>query len=189
VSTLVEEAQDLARSRLADVLPRRWRHVQKVAGKAKTLGVALSLNRDDARTLVAAAWLHDIGYSPSLVETGLHPLDGARWLRAKGLDERVTALVAHHSCAYLEADERGLAKELTAEFSREDSVVADALWYADMTTGPDGQDFEVSVRLGEIRARYGPGDVVTRFIIRAEPEIVAAVRRTQERLKGAAQPM
>ena len=28
-----------------------------------------------------AAWLHDVGYAPSLVETGLHALDGARFLR------------------------------------------------------------------------------------------------------------
>jgi DNA-binding Xre family transcriptional regulator len=29
----------------------------------------------------AAAWLHDIGYAPDLIVTGLHALDGARYLR------------------------------------------------------------------------------------------------------------
>ncbi|HEX3192303.1 MAG TPA: hypothetical protein VHS30_21235 [Streptosporangiaceae bacterium] len=29
----------------------------------------------------AAAWLRDIGYTPGLAVTGLHALDGARYLR------------------------------------------------------------------------------------------------------------
>jgi hypothetical protein len=185
VNLLVSRAKEIAWRHLAETLPRRWSHVEAVGDKAHRVGSVL-LGDHEASVLVAAAWLHDIGYAPDLVETGLHPLDGARWLRSIGFDQRVTALVAHHSCAHLEAAERGLAQELSAEFLREEGDVPDALWYCDMTTGPDGQDFEVTVRLGEIRARYGPGDVVTRFIVRAEPEIVAAVQRTEERLKAAA---
>jgi len=188
VKSLVDQAREIAGVHLAVALPRRWNHVQAVGRKAESLGPVL-LAGGDGQVLVAAAWLHDIGYAPDLAETGFHSLDGARWLRKAGFDERVTALVAHHSCAHLEADERGLADELAREFVLEESVIADALWYADMTTGPDGQDFDVTVRLGEIRARYGPEDVVTRFIIRAEPSIVAAVRRTEERLNAAVQPM
>ena len=180
---LVRQARTLAESVMAHALPRRWVHVQEVARKGDLLGRRL-LDSGDARVLTAAAWLHDIGYAPDLDATSLHSLDGARWLRALTFDARVVALVAHHSCAHIEAEERGLANELIAEFPREEGPVADALWYADMTTGPDGQEFDVNVRLGEIQARYGPGDVVTRFIIRAEPEIVAAVRRTEERLKA-----
>jgi len=91
----------------------------------------------------------------------------------------------------LEAEERGLDNALSEEFERERSPVADALCYADMTTGPDGQGFEVLDRLAEIRSRYGPGHIVTRFISRAEPEIVAAVRRTERRLTAGpiVQPM
>lgn len=32
-----------------------------------------------------------------------------------------------------------------------------------MTTGPDGQNLSVEDRLAEIRQRYGPDDLVTRF--------------------------
>src|SRR6266540_3850423 len=42
----------------------------------------------------AAAYLHDLGYAPALVQTGPHPLDGARHLRALGL-ERLAGLVAY----------------------------------------------------------------------------------------------
>ena len=86
--------------------------------------------------LVAAAWLHDIGYAPELVETGFHPLDGARYLRRVGVDEQVVSLVAYHSCAQIEADVRGLGAELASEFSPADPLLTDALLYCDMTTGP-----------------------------------------------------
>jgi HD superfamily phosphodiesterase len=66
--------------------------------------------------LVAAAWLHDIGYSPELVETGLHALDGARYLCRAGIEGQIVSLVAYHSCAEIEADVRGLGDALSAEF-------------------------------------------------------------------------
>ncbi|MFC6022660.1 HD domain-containing protein [Plantactinospora solaniradicis] len=185
----VDAARALAQQQLEVVLPRRWRHVQAVAAKAEQAAGAVSpLDRE---LLVAAAWLHDVGYSPELVDTGFHSLDGARWLRRQDVDERLSALVAHHSCAWLEAEERGLGQALGEEFEREESPVTDALCYADMTTGPDGQSFEVLERLAEIRSRYGSGHLVTRFITRAEPEIVAAVGRTEARLSAgpSVQPM
>ncbi|WP_207128099.1 HDIG domain-containing metalloprotein [Actinocatenispora comari] len=180
---LVEEARAIAERLMSVELPRRWRHVQAVA---RTAGEASSaVEPTDRDPLVAAAWLHDIGYVRGLVDTGFHPLDGARWLRRHEFDPRVTALVANHSCALIEADERGLADVLAAEFANESTATTDALWYSDMTTGPDGQPFEVTERLDEIDQRYGPDHVVTRFIRRARPEIVGAVRRTEQRLARA----
>ena len=146
-----------------------------------------SLPEVDAESLMTAAWLHDVGYSPMVADTGLHALDGARWARRQGFSDRVAALVAHHSCALFEADERGLRDVLTAEFPQEKSPTADALWYADMTTGPDGDDVDVTQRLAEIRQRYGPDHLVTRFWERAEPELMAAVSRTRHLLQR--QPM
>src|SRR6516165_7980111 len=71
-------AEGLARPLLADALPRRWSHVQGVAARARTLRPSPG---PDAGLLEAAAWLHDIGYLPDLAATGLHGLDGARYLR------------------------------------------------------------------------------------------------------------
>lgn len=176
----IPEARSLAQDLLEDALPRRWSHVQAVGNKAEQ--VCGFLGSSDSRVLSVAAWLHDVGYSPNLVSTGFHSLDGARWLCAQGIDDRVVALVAHHSCAWLEAIERNLDAELHQEFSREVSAVTDALCYCDMTTGPDGQDFDAASRLAEIRSRYGPDHLVTRFIAKAEPEILAAVQRTENRL-------
>ncbi|MEV6526659.1 HD domain-containing protein [Longispora sp. NPDC051575] len=187
MTDLVSTARALAEAKLADTLPRRWKHVQAVAEKAEQLSDAL--DETARQVLIAAAWLHDIGYAPDLVETGFHPLDGARWLREQGFDDRVVCLVAHHSCAHVEAEERGLADDLKSEFVREQSPVADELWYCDMTTGPDGQNFDVESRLVEIHSRYGPEHIVTRFIQRARPEIVTTVRRVEDRLRQAGHPM
>ena len=175
-------AHDIARSLLEEPLPRRWAHVQGVAGTARTLGPVLGRNAD---LLVAAAILHDIGYAPSLAATGFHPLDGARYLRdAEHADAMLCRLVAHHSCAIIEAEERGLASELAREFKPAPRDLADALIYCDMTTGPGGQRMPIGQRLAEIRARYGPGDVVTRALARSAPQLEAATSRVADKLSA-----
>jgi HD superfamily phosphodiesterase len=98
---------------MARTLPGRWRHVEGVAALAAQLSTGLDGVESE---LVAAAWLHDIGYSPNLVVTKFHPLDGARFLRARGFSDPVACLVAHHSFARMEADLRGLGDVLNAEF-------------------------------------------------------------------------
>lgn len=139
---------------------------------------------DAADLLEAAAWLHDVGYSPELAETGFHPLDGARYLRdVHFADPVLCSLVAHHSCAVLEAGERGLADELRREFPPASMVLNDALAYCDMTTTPDGATVSVHDRISEIAERYGPGSIVGRFIREAEPCLVSSVARTAHRLR------
>ena len=98
-------AGHLAQALLQEPLPRRWAHVQGVADRARSLAPVLG---GDADLVEAAAWLHDIGYAPGLAVTGFHPLDGARYLRdARHADVLLCRLVAHHSCALIEAEERG----------------------------------------------------------------------------------
>lgn len=104
--------------------------------------------------------------------------------KLRGFSNRICALVAHHSCAFREAEVRGLSAEL-AEWEDEDSPVRDALWWADMTTSPDGTPTNIEDRTEEIQKRYGPEVLVTFFIRQAKPELVAAVQRTEERLRAA----
>src|SRR5580658_7927283 len=149
----MDTAQDLARTLLEHSLPKRWAHVQGVAARARSLAPAFGA---DADLLEAAAWLHDIGYAPGLAQTGLHSLDGARYLRdVQHADPVLCRLVAHHSCAVIEADERGLADLLRREFAPAPRPLADALTFCDMTTSPDGQQVHVTRRLAEIHHRYG----------------------------------
>ncbi|MEU3533924.1 HD domain-containing protein [Streptomyces murinus] len=181
---LTKWAYSLAESMLAEPLPRRWEHSLGVANRARSLSPILGR---DSELLVAAAVLHDVGYSPSIAVTGFHPLDGARFLRdQEGADERVVRLVAHHSCALLEAEERGLRHELETEFERERPELVDALIVADMTTTPDGEYTAPAARLSEIVQRYGPDTLVGRFIQRAAPEIHAAMERVESRMAAVA---
>ncbi|ROQ32413.1 putative nucleotidyltransferase with HDIG domain [Streptomyces sp. PanSC19] len=187
---LTDWAYSLSESLLSEPLPRRWAHSLGVAKRARSLSPILGR---DAKLLEAAAVLHDIGYSPSIATTGFHPLDGARFLRdQEGADERVVRLVAHHSCALLEAEERGLRHELETEFELERPELVDALIVSDMTTTPTGEHTTPAARLDEIVQRYGPDTIVGRFIQRAAPEIHAANERVQGRMAAAAvgaQPM
>ena len=111
MNTLAPWARQLARALLQEVLPRRWAHVQGVAARARGLAPVLGA---DADLLEAAAWLHDIGYTPDLATTGLHALDGARYLHdVQHADIVLCRLVAHHSYAIIEAEERRLADILS----------------------------------------------------------------------------
>jgi hypothetical protein len=179
---LVRWAQDCAQSQLAGSLRRRWEHVQGVGRRAQ---VSLPLFQPtEGSLLIAAAVLHDIGYAPDLANSGFHPLDGARYLRTVNASKRLCALVAHHSCAWREAELRGLSAEL-AEWTDEETPLRDALWWADMTTSPDGETVSFERRIAEIQERYGPDDVVTFFVRQAKPELQAAVERTEARLRAA----
>lgn len=163
--------------RVLDQTSDRWRHVVGVAERARSIAAAVPA--EDRDLLVAAAWLHDIGYG--LVDSGLHSLDGARHLRSLGAPDRLCRLVAHHTSAIVEAEARGLAGELAAEFPPEHSAVADALTYADLTVGPQGQTTTVEERLAEILRRYPPGHVVHKSIQRARPSLIAAATRVAGR--------
>jgi hypothetical protein len=86
----------------------------------------VTVSADDRPILIAATWLHDIGYAPAIQETGFHPLEWGLYLRSAGWDERLVALVLHHSGAQFVPVERGSDSMMT-EFDFGDGPVSDAL--------------------------------------------------------------
>jgi hypothetical protein len=174
--SLVDWAERTASDLLRTELPRRWAHVQSVAARAGRLAAFLG---DDGELLHAAAWVHDVGYAPSVDVTGFHPLDGARYLRGAEVPARLPGLVAFHSSAAAEAQALGLADQLD-EFEDEGSLVRDLLWYADMTTGPDGQCMDFSARMDDVRARYAPDHYVARALDAGMAERQDAMRRAEQ---------
>jgi hypothetical protein len=117
--------------------------------------------------------------------TGFHPLDGARYLRdEENADPILCNLVAHHTCAHIEAEERSLDRELSQEFQLEEEFLVEALTYCDITTTPDGGETTPEERIREIRSRYGPDHLVTRSISRAEPTLLAAASAVRDRLNA-----
>ena len=173
-----EDVRGLARLLLVD-LPDRWAHTQGVANAAEI--AALGLTWEDAQAVVAAAWLHDIGYAARCRRTGFHSIDGARELLDRGYDPRVAALVAHHTMARHEALARGMSDELDT-YPLDTGPVADTLTWADMTTDPTGGPTSAEDRLAEILGRYPSADPVHVAIRTAREDILAAVRRTEERI-------
>lgn len=145
------EAERLAESLIGDS-GDRWKHTAGVAARAAELAGRLGLDPD---VLVAAAWLHDIGYAEPIALTGFHPLDGAVHLSAEGWPARIAGLVAYHSGARFIAAARGFGEQLAA-FPDERSVMADALTYADQTVGPSGVRVDTETRYSEMLHRHGP---------------------------------
>jgi len=175
IMEVVAWARNLAGQLLAEPLPVRWAHVQGVARAAESISHIVG---DDGPLLISAAWLHDVGYAPTLAKTGLHQLDGARYLRdAENADSLLCRLVANHSYAIVEAGNRGLAVELADEFPKVDGLISDALTYCDMTTSPTGDVVDVEIRLGEILSRYGEGSIVSESIREASAGIRMSVEK------------
>ena len=175
---LIDTAAALAELLLAP-LGSRWLHVQAVAKRAADLSITVPAGGRDE--LIAAAWLHDIGYAPEVARTGFHPLDGARYLLDAGWPSPVVNLVAHHSGARYEAAERGLA-DLLGTFPFDDSMSSDALAAADLTIGPDGQPLIYSQRVAEILTRYPADHPVHRTWLKIRPVMATVVARVDDRI-------
>jgi putative nucleotidyltransferase with HDIG domain len=175
----VHRARVVAQHLLVNV-PERWRHTIGVARRAETVAGTVG-SRGASEVLLAAAWLHDIGYAARLRDTGFHPLDGARHLQAEGWPSRIVGLVAHHSAALCVAQVRGLATEIAC-FSHEESPVADALTYADQTVGPNGRIMNFEQRLADMLGRHGPDSPNAAAHAQRAPVLRAAVQRVEERL-------
>src|ERR1017187_4298286 len=150
----------------------RWLHVRGVVKMARLVGRIF--DEEDNAYLIAAAYLHDIGYAHQIRQTGFHPLDGARFVLSSQGDMRLASLVAHHSEARFEAQLRGYTGELQA-FPREQSAVTDALTYCDQITGPTGLQVSLQERTNEIIHRYGETDIVTQSLHLSLPSVSLAV--------------
>ena len=156
-------------------LGNRWLHTQGVVKKAYQ--IADMFKEEDRSILIAAAYVHDIGYAPSLTSTGFHPQDGAYYLLSQN-QRRLASLVAYHSGAKFEAQLRRLASDLN-QFPEEHSAVADALTYCDMLTGPTGLEISFKERIMDILQRYDEKEIVNRAIHQAIPSLEFIMERTR----------
>ncbi|MEV6340559.1 HD domain-containing protein [Nocardia vinacea] len=155
------------------------RRAHSIAVGRRMESVAELLPAELRADAVTAAYLHDVGYGHPGI--GFHPIDGARLLRSLGYSSVVCHMVAFHTAAEVEADVRGLDARMFEEFRLSDVAGLDAaddfMWWADLSTGPNGEDFTVDERLAEILRRYEPGSVVHTAITRAEPRLRMAAQR------------
>jgi len=171
-----EQASELAAEHLSDLGPR-WSHIQTVGRLADRMVMDHGLSTE----IAAAAWLHDIGYAPALVATGFHPMDGAAFLADEGAPDQVVSLVAHHTGARFEAEERGLQADL-ARFPLPNADDLDTLTLLDLVTSPTGELTTPEERIEEILSRYPEAHPVTRAVTRSQPELLASAARARARL-------
>jgi len=176
---MVAIAADLTQH-ILDSDPDRLAHSKAAARRAEFL--TLAVEPECAALLVAAAWLHDIGYAPGLRDTGFHPIDGARHLRAIGWPPAICNLVAHHSGARFVASILHLDRQLEAYPFSEDAV-SDALTVADQTIGPKGQAMSLDERMSDMLERHGPNSPNALAHPQREPYIRAAAMRVAARLE------
>lgn len=180
---LIPEARDLVGLVLKDD-PERLHHCAGVAARAQALAVTVPLPAAD--TLVAAAWLHDIGYGSQLRDSGFHPLDGAVYLRQQGWPAPVCDLVAHRSGSRFVARIRGLDDRL-CEFEFVEDPLSDALTVADNTTGPNGTVMTLDERIRDKVKRHGSESPNARANPERDDYIRAAARRVADRLAAVGQ--
>jgi len=171
-----DECRELAREFLGDLGPR-WAHVQAVAKAVAPWRLA----PETMELITDAAWLHDIGYAPAIRDTGMHAIDGARFLDRDGAPKILVSLVAFHTGAEQEADERGLMHELM-DFDRPDQDDLDLLILADLVSGPNGQRLNPTERLDEIFHRYEPQHPVHRAVSKSRPYLEACAQRAAARV-------
>ena len=176
---MVSDARGLAKRLLRSRTPERWRHTRGVAKRATEL--AVTVRPKDGPILIAAAWLHDIGYANALHNTGFHPLDGALYLRDRNWPPQICSLVAHHSGARFIPGRRGLTS-LMAEFDFETDPLSDALTYADQTVGPGGRRVTITYRIAEAITRHGPDSPNAQARIDRVPYLLAVAERVEQRL-------
>lgn len=176
--SLTQNARSLA-GQILGALPERLAHSEAVAARADELAVTVPSASVDA--VIAAAWLHDLGYAPTLKVSGFHPLDGAWFLRRAGWPNMVCALVAHHSGSRFLARVQGLELQL-AEFDFEESPESDAITVADNTAGPNGTLMTIEQRLRDKARRHGPDSPNARANPERDDYIRAAGQRVQHRL-------
>lgn len=175
----VDGARRMSERLLTEELPRRWAHTVAVAAAAVEL--VRGLASQDAEEIVCAAWLHDIGYAPSLVDSGFHPIDGAAYLSRHAVHGRaipagVIGLIAHHTGAVFEAHERGL-QDVLARYPVPDAAKLAIVSCADLCSGPDGTPVDPDERITEVLARYPAEHPVHRAIAKSGPMLVAQTRR------------
>lgn len=179
---MTQKLSDAASELVARILeqnPKRLQHIVGVAARAQALAITVVPSAVD--TLVAAAWLHDIGYAPALRRTDFHPLDGALFLRREGWPKAVCDLVAHHSGSRFVARILDLDAQLS-EFEFIEDPLSDTLTAADNTAGPDGSMVGLTERLHEKSLRHAADSPGARANPERDDYIRAAAARVTQRL-------
>lgn len=176
---LLRYSQECARTLLAAQAPGAWGRSGRAALHAAANVQAL--DRPRGEIIVAAAWLHAVGESPSVSGTGFAPVDGAVHLLAGGWPTPIVNLVAHQGQARLIAPAFD-ATERLALFDRIQGWPSDILDHSIVMALPDERepDPETCLRLA---AKALPASL--RMTARDRAERERRLRRAVDRVSAA----
>lgn len=152
-------------------MPALLPHSAVAALRARTYATGLGLSVDDQDLCEVAALAHDIGKTPTLNQSGFHPIDGATYAAAQG-EPRLAALIAHHSGARYEAELLGL----TIPYTHEASMVQRIITVVDGTTTPQGIVVTIRERQRDVIERHGATSVAAKAMEQFQSELEDAVR-------------
>lgn len=134
-----------------------------------------------------AALLHDIGYSEEVNFTGFHPVDGYRFLRAKGYVKDILDVVLHHSLAREDYLHNHSTKELEdyKEIILSDRAqkILEIVSYADWHTDGQGNRVSVDGRYADILDRHGHNSKVGEFMLSIRPQIDDICKKVEKDYK------
>lgn len=164
-------AQEVAGELLADSLPDRYKHSQAVSAKACEIADNLGYPQEVCVHLRIAGILHDVGYSPGLVQTGQHAYDGGLFLLEQPGLSNFAPDVGWHSNAKWEGRARGLEEPLIPQPL---TNLHRILWIADFTTSATGEPVTLQERIQGIRERYDEDSPVIKALDDSMPELSKA---------------
>ncbi|MHB1975231.1 MAG: hypothetical protein ACYCR4_13275 [Acidimicrobiales bacterium] len=115
--------------------------------------------------LVPAAWLHEIGHSRHVAQTGCVQLDAARYLRYLRWPTEVCRLVAHQGAGYAHAQHLGLVQMLVSEFPEPTIGPYIAINWAHLTISASGAAQSIKAGIdqalqGCAAARFSRDDMI-----------------------------
>ena len=136
---------------------RRLKHVLEVARRVKETATTLSeagKAEIDVDLAYRSALLHDIGYAEGLIDTGFHPIDGARYLEKAGFPDIASFIVCHSN-----SPEQAVIKGLP-EIDISENLIADLITYWDVQVMQGGECVPYAERLADIKERHGVDSAV-----------------------------
>lgn len=161
----------------------RYAHILGVVNMMQELCQKRSIPKKQTEWLIQSAFLHDIGYSPTLANHQYHPVDGTIFAYEQGFPKPVLAAVLFHSEAMRT---RSLSSAIVTLYEKnyplldkKDQFFIDMITYCDLHCSPHGQRVTLDERVNEVVVRYGADHEVSQQMLHNMKYYLRTVERVQ----------
>lgn len=142
----------------------RSKHTRTVVHLCHKIANQVNIDAEAKELLIASAYLHDIGYSPVIADTGFYPYDGYIYLKENNWPDELCQLVLRHSQAHKMGDLIPPQVERLYEQGIDSRIhnIYKILCIADMMSDTNGRIVTFGERYYNILASCGKGSTVTK---------------------------